>query len=371
MRALIVGQGELGWRTLQILAMRGAFDSLYAWDVDSEKKGRVSIVSHASHLLGGGLDIRFERVDLFNHQDVAERLHRGRPDVIVNSASLQSWWVITQLPTEVWKHLHSAGFGIWLPAHLAPAFALMRAVVEATPGTPVVNMAFPDATNVALSRVGLAPTLGAGNVEELVPILKHATASKLGVEKKNLRVWLFAHHWVNSAVLEDRNRENLPLICRIFVGNQDVTDQLDIPTLLIEGSEDFPSGAEDTWLIAASAAHKAEALVREQPTLGHAAGPAGLPGGYPVVVSNGSIGLDMPPSVPLERCIAVNEEGAYRDGIQEITKSGEVVLRHESSAIMRELLGWAPDRFTVEDALPLARELVGRYQDFAGKFNSN
>jgi hypothetical protein len=114
--------------------------------------------------MDGVTKVEFYKLNVFEIHETEKFLARIAPNVIVNTASLQSWHVILQLPPDIWARLHSARLGPWLPVHLGPAYCLMSAVKESGIDTRLINMAFPDATNVALTKVGLGPDLGAGNV---------------------------------------------------------------------------------------------------------------------------------------------------------------------------------------------------------------
>jgi hypothetical protein len=54
------------------------------------------------------------------------------------------------------------------------------------------------------------------------------------------------------------------------------------------------------------------------------AAPGGLAGGYPVLIANGSVNLDLPPGLTQEDAIAFNERMARRDGIDRIDNDGTV-----------------------------------------------
>lgn len=364
-KVLIVGQGELGWRTLQILSQSEAVSSLVAVDASADRVGRTLMVDHASTLFRPSLTVEFRQIDVLDEERTTELIAAVQPDVIINTASLQSWWVITLLPERMWRRLHQTGFGVWLPAHLAPIHSLMRAVKGSGSNVPVVNMAFPDATNVILDRIGLSPTLGAGNVEELSLPLRAEVAKQRDVQRSRVNVRMVAHHSVNSAILEERRSTDLPLLCRVLVDDEDITDSLDIADLLLTATLEFPPGAEDTWLIAASAGHKALALLNEEAVPTHATGVGGLQGGYPVLVGGGGVALDLPAGIDEKEAAEVNERGARLDGIAEIRDDGEVILVESSVALMRDLLGWELRSFIPADAAQLGKELTARYSEFA------
>ncbi|MEV5240098.1 hypothetical protein AB0K89_13460 [Streptomyces cinnamoneus] len=84
-----------------------------------------------------------------------------------------------------------------------------------------------------------------------------------------------------------------------------------------------------------------EALLPGAGPLRHStAAPAGLPGGYPVRIVGGSVGLDLPPGLSEADAIAFNERMAAGDGIDHIDDDGTV---HLTAASHQAVAGIAPD----------------------------
>src|SRR5437879_3998550 len=165
-----------------------------------------------------------------NGDQLAAALARIRPDVVVNTATLQSWWVITQLPEVVWRRLEErARFGPWLPMHLTLALKLMQALRTAGVSAAVVNVAFPDAVNAVLAGLGLAPTCGAGNSDLLRAGIRWAAARRMNVPVREVAVYLLAHHfhvvyfWMALEGTESLSER--PYFLRVMVGDADVTNE--------------------------------------------------------------------------------------------------------------------------------------------------
>ena len=111
----------------------------------------------SSYQMGYNPVIEFTKVDLHDIDRTAETLNRIQPDIIYNSATLQSWWVLAELPKEAYTALDRARYGPWLPMHLLLTYKLMLAVKKSGIDTMVVNAAFPDVVNPVLDKVGLSP----------------------------------------------------------------------------------------------------------------------------------------------------------------------------------------------------------------------
>jgi hypothetical protein len=163
----VFGVGDVGQNILRGLVTYKEITRIWAFSLNI---CRLEVIAADIAAIAGyrehSPEIMFCQLDIRNSAQLSEALMKAKPDVIVNAATLQSWWAITQLPSEIRRKLEvGARFGPWLPMHLTLALNLMRSQSEADSKIPVVNVAFPDAVNPVLGRLGLAPTCGAGNSE--------------------------------------------------------------------------------------------------------------------------------------------------------------------------------------------------------------
>ena len=158
---LIVGLGDIGEHILELLTRVPAVSQIYAVDKSEEFKSKVySAIAGAIHQ-GYSPRVEFSKLDLNDIDATAELLKKIKPDVIVNSAALKTWWVAqASLPKETFVKLDEAGYGPWLPFHLTLIHKLMTAVKKSGIKRPVVNCSFPDAVNAILGKLGMAPTVG-------------------------------------------------------------------------------------------------------------------------------------------------------------------------------------------------------------------
>jgi len=180
-------------------------------DVD-EEKGRYEVEEalHLAHNLGRFPDISFQKIDLFDVEGTAEALKEHRPAVICNLASLGSWWVTRLLPPEVYKKI--APIGPWLPNHLTLAHKLMLAVKR--------SGIYPDATNVVLSKLGLGPTCGGGNMDLGMGRVRRIIAREMGVPYRSVQLYGVGHH---GAYYTARMRG--PYWVKVVVDGVDVTGE--------------------------------------------------------------------------------------------------------------------------------------------------
>jgi hypothetical protein len=365
-RLLLVGGGDLCLQILKILVPRDAF-VFYVAGRDLAKVTRTCNLLRLGCLQSGGNCTIYPLVmdlDEGNIDANANIIYRIRPDIIFNSASLQSWRVITQLPPAIHLALDKAQFGPWLPMHLAPAYELMRAVKNSGIKVLTINSAFPDAVNVVLDKVGLAPTSGTGGIANLVPAVRHAIAGLALRPPESVEVRLVAQQSFCHSV----SRSGVPRVAHYrlnyCVDSVNCTGEFDEETIFNAVSATFHSldGVDVNFFNAISAVELLENLFEKREIVTHAPGPSGLPGGYPVRVGMGRVLLALPKSVSRAEAIAVNQQGQRQDGIYEIHPDGSVTFESEQMSIMNSLMGFSMPRMKLHDVHQWAAELGLKYK---------
>ena len=185
---LIVGLGNLGGVILELLAREPAVGRVVAAGRDQARGvARVNLARLGALAQGRAPDVAFAPLDVTDADAVGDLLRRETPDVVVVTASLETWWLPDLLPAEARAPLARAGFGAWLPVHLALPLAFMRAASAADFRGHVLTAPFPDVVNCVLGRVGLAPACGVGNLDEIVPKVRHLAAVRLGAPDRGDR----------------------------------------------------------------------------------------------------------------------------------------------------------------------------------------
>ena len=345
-KVAVMGIGDLGGTILRILAQTPEVTRLYALDVDEARLA--TEVADAGAVSSYGEDssrIDPIAVDMRNTDALATTLARIQPDVVVNTATLQSWWVITQLPQPLWRRLEEqARFGPWLPMHLTLALKLMQALRTSGLAPAVVNVAFPDAVNPVLAGQSLAPTCGAGNSDLLRAGIRWAAARRLNVPVRDVAVYLLAHHFhVVYFWMELEQKESLadhPYWLRVMVGDADVTAELGAESLLAEAGRALPRGRAIMARTAASAVEKVRHLLQDHGHLSHAPGPAGLAGGYDVRLARSGAKVVLPQGVSFQQARAMIERAQRGDGIESIRPDGSVVFTRTAHEAMLDVLGY-------------------------------
>ena len=372
-KIMLVGVGELGGIVLEYICRVPGICNIVTADVNEDWGFRKtnSAIMGASYM-GLYPDIKFHHIDLLNLDRTSELLKKINPTVICNGTTLQSWWVVNELPPDVNAKLykHRVGLGAWAAMHLALTAKLMKAVNMSGINTHVVNTSFPDVTNASLARIGLAPTVGIGNMDLVIPYIKKRAAEILDVPMRNVDVELIAHHYHGYNWCRNGSGYEAPHYLRIYVGKHDVTDQLgDMKKFISELSKHVnrPAGRHGQFLVAASSLKNIMAIFNDTGEFTHAPGPQGLEGGYPVRLSRKGAEVLPPKEMTLEEARNLMLEAQQYDGIQEILDNGDIVLTDEAHVTFKEMLNLDCRVITIEDSFEQAKELSKKFEEFARK----
>jgi hypothetical protein len=373
---MLIGLGDLGGHVLEMLVRVPGRRRVITADVNQEWGYRkTNLAAFGAAQLGHYPELEFTQIDLFDVEQTAETILAYRPDIIYSAVTLQSWWVIDLLPKEVFEELDRARIGPWIPMHLTLVYELMQAVKETGLDVKVINSSVPDVVNHALGKVGMAPTIGIGNVANVVPPLRSSIAHQLGAAVEDVKVFCVAHHFVSHHIPRYGHAGGAPYYLKATVDSRDVTAELDIDEVLGQLPQRFrrPGGRRGHSLTASSALAVILAMANDTgcTTPGdftHAPGPNGLPGGYPVTVDGKGGRVALPPDIDLEEAIRINEEGAWFDGIETIDDDGTIHFRDEQMRIMKDLLGYYVKSMTIEESEACFKELDTKYRAFASRF---
>lgn len=363
---LLIGAGGLGGVILELLAREDGMGRIVVGGRDVERGvARCNLARLGAMAQGYAPEITFTPLDLDEPATVAEVIAREAPDVIVSTASLQTWWLLDLLPPEAAAPLRNAGFGLWLPVHLPLTLKLMEAVRACGYDGITLTAPFPDVVNPVLGRLGLAPTCGVGNLDEVVPKIQLLAAARLGVPLAAVRVLLVAHHALEDVAFGAAG-EMPPYFLRVECGGEDVTAAVGADALL-RAPYPLPPGQAVHFLTAGSTVRLIRAVLSESGALLHAPGPCGLPGGYPVFASRAGVYVAPIVGLALDEAIAINERAHRFDGVERIAPDGTVVFCPETVEACRATLGYACDPLRPGEAGPRATELMARFRAYAAR----
>jgi hypothetical protein len=363
---LIVGLGELGGLVLELLVRSPSFRGrIIACDINEDLALRkINSAVQGAILWGTPAQIETARLDLRNVDETAEKLAAWRPSLIFNAATLASWWLRDLLPEPVKAKLHAlgAGSGIWSASHATLAYDLMRAVRMSGIRTTVVNSAYPDAVNPALSHAGLAPALGIGNGGLLIAPFRQLAARRLGVSPCRISAYLVAHHFHAYNILVHGTTKDVPFYARVLLDGDDVTQSLDLASMVatVPDLARIPAAAGATWIVAASAVRTLIALLDRSGEVVHAPGPLGLVGGYPIAMTPSGPKLALPADISETEAVALNWGGQRAEGIESIEADGTIVLTDVARDTLKDVFDFTCSRYPLADCHEIARELAER-----------
>ena len=126
-------------------------------------------------------------------------------------------------------------------------------------------------------------------------------------------------------------------------------------------------GPDWHYLSASSAINMVRGLLSDEKVFLHAPGPLGLPGGYPILAGKEGLDVALPPELPLDQAVKINEESHPFDGIQMIEGDGTLVFCQESVEILRQTLGYECERLSPWEVEGRAQELIARFHGYAGR----
>ena len=249
---------------------------------------------------------RVETVDL-SLPGAAEAAIAGlRPKLVVQAASPQASSVISR-QSDGWSRLVAEG-GLSATAVFQALFSarVAHALARTEPHSAFINCCFADVVNALLASAGLPVTCGVGNIA----ILASAFAGELGLRQAG-RVKVLAHYqtiapWRRPAAA--RSGPPHPA-ARVWIEDEEVADiyaTFRKVRLTPEPVIDI-SGASGVPLMLA--------LVERADWRGHAPGPCGLPGGYPVVLRDGVLELDLPAGLGRDEAISWNRHFEEKSGL--------------------------------------------------------
>ena len=139
---------------------------------------------------------------------------------------------------------------------------------------------------------------------------------------------------------------------------------MDGDELLLEPAP-LPGGPAWAFLTAGSIVRLVEAFLASEETRLHAPAPGGLPGGYPVVIGEGSVRTRSLADLSLGEAIQINQRSHPFDGIHAIEADGTTVFEPETARVMREELGYECETLCPHDSANRASELMSRFREYA------
>lgn len=263
-----------------------------------------------------------------------------RPTVVVNAAS----YVSPYERTEVFPS--GSPFAASLALQTPIAVRVAQAVRDTSPGTTLVNAAYPDVVNPVLASMGLPIRLGVGNVGTL------AFGLQSHFPHRHLRM-LGHHRHLSAAIAEEQD-----VIVHDGRTVHSMRDRGPVQDAL-RSLREQPRRHVNS-LGAKSAARLIRSMLRQDLSFECVPGPNGLPGGYPVKVSPiGECVLDLPPGWNAESAVHWNLLQCQREGVS-VRQDGVVRFQEPVLAWFARQEITVPERLNVDDLESLTRRMLTR-----------
>ncbi len=368
---MIFGLGDLGSWVLEYVAREPGISQIIACDPRADwgelKTASVQVI--AGHI-GMPVQIKFEKIDVFDIDRTAELIHKYKPDFIYAAMSLLSWWVPSLLPHEVHEEILKAAAPL-VPTHVTLVSKMMMALKKTGLKPIVLNNSWPDITNPVLARNGLGVTVGGGNLDLIVAEIRRKASLKLNVPIPQIQVFFIGEH-----VLNMRNADlGIPHYCKIMVADRDVTDQFDSKEL-INGVfyRKVPANVQTSWLVqnvvATCALRVIRGMLNDTGEITHAPGPNGLIGGYPIRLRSTGVDVVLPAGITLKEAEKINIEGCKFEGMQEMKADGTIVFNEEGTEVMKKYFGMSQKDLKFEEMEERAKEIGAAYKKLAATYKA-
>ena len=356
-RVLVIGPGDMGTRIARGLAAAGIVGELVLVGLPP------GAADEAIGLIRSTTDVavRFEPVDCTSQAAVEDVIGRARPDLIVQCASLLSPWALMDRADPTARAFAAAGLGVALPMQLPVLLATMRAVRATGFGGPVANLSFPDVTNTLLARLGLAPTVGLGNVTMQLLRIRGALRAELGADAELPLVRVLGHHNQVYGVMRAELPADASERVRVFLGE----DGRRADELAYAGHP-FAPGIVYNRVTETACVLTLRALLRgDERTRISVPGPLGLPGGYPVAIDHGRVELDLPPGQALDEAIEWMQRIGRLDGVEAIADDGTVTFSESARLAVATIAPWLTEPLQPDQACERAARIRRLLDDSA------
>lgn len=369
-KVMTIGLGRVGWQVLEYLVQDPRCPQLVCCDISPEGQSLVDNAIIGASISGLYPSVKFYPLDLADIDATARIITEEKPDVIIDMSVMMPMHGFYKLPKEQFDYLYSATFGAWLPCQVALPYRLMQAVKKSGLNPKVITSGLPDLVIPALASVGMAPTIGMGNVNLNVAAMTILVSRRLNVPASCVKIYLVCEHaWV--VYPRDSAYSKTPYFLRIMVNDRDVTGQFDTDQLMWDAVRLYPPAPSTVFYTGSSKSiiHNMYALLNPSGTFTHAPGAKGLPGGYPVILSSRGVELALPEGITEEEAVRINREAQrIGEGIESIHPDGTCVWTDYAHEVLKNTIGFDRRSFRVQESYEVALEMKEKYGRYVARY---
>ncbi len=348
---LFGGGGRVGTQIIAELLRQGLDVAVVDILDETLLKQKVARTANDSRLAFGPADSSvavYGEVNVLDRAVVESIIAAESPDLVINYAIPITWDATKRLPN--YSRISKAGLGAFTPIQVCAPRVIGEAIASARPGTLYMVGNLPDITVPVLCGYAGAtdqarPICGAGNVGLIETAIHRQAAMELDVAISEVEVSLVAHHihWV--APREPGYLNDAPFLLKVMVGGDDVSERLgdsrELMNRAITRNYESDAGFSSTTGILASRVALALLDDSNQGLRMHTPAPNGMPGGYPVQISAGTIELALPQEWDLAEAEEAMRQSHQRDGLDRIDADGTVHFAQYARDILRDEAGFA------------------------------
>lgn len=369
-KVMLIGLGRVGWQVMEYLVQDPRCPELICCDISPEGKYLVDNAVIGAGITGLFPSVKYYQLNLADIDATTQIIREEKPDVIIDMSVMMPMHGFYKLPKEQFDILYSATFGAWLPCQVALPYRLMQALKKSGVKAHVLTSGLPDLVIPALASVGMAPTIGMGNINLNTAALTILVSRKLNVPAECVKIYLVCEHaWV--VYPRDSAYQKTPYFLKIMVNDKDVTGQFDTDQLMWDAIKLYPPAPSTVFYTGSSKSiiNNMYALLSPVGKFTHAPGPKGLPGGYPVIISSNGVELALPEGITEKEAVAINTEAQrIGEGIESINPDGTCVWTDYAHKILKDLLGFDHKSFKVSESYEIALEMKEKYNHFLSRY---
>jgi hypothetical protein len=344
--AVFGSAGAVGIEIARTLVLQPDITRLVLFDINEAKlmSEANDCAMLAEKMRAESVEVIPQLLDLTADGNVASAFQRFAPDVAVQAAIPISWYTLANsVPPDIWKRVNfEARLGPFLPLLLAFPVHFMKGWKDSGVASRVVQLSFPDVVNPVLAGMGLAPTCGSGNTENLCSTLRMVVADRYRVPTREVDIRLVAHHyhsWFMRSASPDSDLHERPFFLRAYVQQDDVTQELFAdPAFIPTVRKRYPY--QRPRFAATSVTKNVTRMLRRDKVMSHVSSPACRAGGMDARYGENGWEVVLPRGLSEQDCDALLAKARHADGIETIAADGTVTFTDKGHAAMKELLGY-------------------------------
>ena len=355
---LVTGAGAVGGHAVEFLARRPEVRSIALVDLNpAVAKGiawraTLGALQEGKHVVIDGFGC-----DLLDQSAADALIASINPRVVFHAATLLTVPEMARgLSPETFAKIREGGMAGFLAAHVVLGMKVQKALAKLEDYVPLIMASFPDFTNQVLARLGTAPITGIGNVDNIACEVQAMVAQTLGISALDVTPLIVAHHSVAEWFQRSGSAGQAPWFARVSVNGVDRSAEFDMDGLMAISAERI-RGVPQEQRTAASGVKAVLAVLRDDGTFLHSAGPLGKAGGWPARLWADRLELVAVPGLDAARAEEIALAGQRKGGIAAIEDDGTLVATERCAEMMHEIMGIGVTRITPDRIEPTARAL--------------